>query len=239
MSQKLRIKFSKHGEIKYIGHLDVMRCFQKVMRRSDTDIAYTEGFSPHQKMSFALALGVGAESEAEYMDIEVNSLNNCGGSLEELKRKLNLVSAGGIDILDIGLLPENSKNAMASVGAAAYEVCFREEAGEPPCDADTLKEAIAAFKAAKEVRVTKVTKKKTTELNLKDHVFELHSLPEKPAVYMLISAGSVVNIKPAMVMRTLFSLIGREESFDEEELKYTRLEIYDEELKPLLVAEGQ
>ena len=116
MSYRLRIKFSKYGEIKYIGHLDVMRYFQKVMRRSDTDIAYTEGFSPHQKMSFALALGVGVESEAEYMDIEVNSLKNADDSLEVLKARLNEVSASGIEIVDIGFLPEKSnRNFILSI----------------------------------------------------------------------------------------------------------------------------
>ena len=55
---KLRIKFSKHGSMKFIGHLDIMRYFQKAIRRSEIDVAYSEGFSPHQKMSFAAPLGV-------------------------------------------------------------------------------------------------------------------------------------------------------------------------------------
>ena len=234
MSLKLRIKFTKHGEIKYIGHLDVMRYFQKLMRRSETDIAYTGGFSPHQKMSFALALGVGVESDAEYMDIEVNSLKNCGDSLLELKRLLNLSSAAGMEIVDIGLLPEGSKNAMASVQAAAYEVGYSLKSQEF-IRGFKLDKAIDSFNAAREIRVIKETKKKTTELNLREHVFKLKPLPEKDAVYMMISAGSVVNIKPAMVIRSLFELSGmQEKDFDEGLLKLKRLEIYDEEKKPLL-----
>ena len=50
---KIRIKFSKQGAMKFIGHLDTMRYFQKAMRRADVDIRYSEGFSPHQIMSFA------------------------------------------------------------------------------------------------------------------------------------------------------------------------------------------
>ena len=56
---KIRIKFSKQGAMKFIGHLDTMRYFQKAMRRADVDIRYSEGFSPHQIMSFAAPLGVG------------------------------------------------------------------------------------------------------------------------------------------------------------------------------------
>ena len=68
---KIRIKFAKTGSMKFIGHLDVMRYFQKAMRRAEVDIAYSEGFSPHQKMSFAQPLGVGLTSSGEYFDIEV------------------------------------------------------------------------------------------------------------------------------------------------------------------------
>ena len=56
---KIRIKFQKQGTVRFIGHLDVMRYFQKVMRRAEVDIRYSEGFSPHQIMSFASPLSVG------------------------------------------------------------------------------------------------------------------------------------------------------------------------------------
>ena len=71
---KLRLKFSKNGPIKFIGHLDVMRYFQKAIRRADIDIKYSEGFSPHQILSFAQPLSVGATSDGEYLDMTVNSM---------------------------------------------------------------------------------------------------------------------------------------------------------------------
>ena len=60
---KVRIKFRKYGILKYIGHLDVMRFFQKAMRRADIPIAFTGGYSPHMIMSFAQPLGLGVTSE--------------------------------------------------------------------------------------------------------------------------------------------------------------------------------
>lgn len=75
---KVRIKFAKSGVMKFIGHLDMMRYFQKAMRRADIDIKYSEGFSPHQIMSFAAPLGVGITSDGEYLDIEVNSTETHG-----------------------------------------------------------------------------------------------------------------------------------------------------------------
>ena len=76
---KARIKFRKYGALRFIGHLDVMRFFQKVMRRADIPIAFTTGYSPHMIMSFANPLGIGLTSDGEYFDIElreaVNSLD--------------------------------------------------------------------------------------------------------------------------------------------------------------------
>ena len=88
---KIRIKFQKQGTVRFIGHLDVMRYFQKVMRRAEVDIRYSEGFSPHQIMSFASPLSVGLISHAEYVDIDVNSSGNSTGMV----RRLNEVSAEG------------------------------------------------------------------------------------------------------------------------------------------------
>ena len=62
---KVRIKFAKEGMMKFIGHLDIMRYFQKAIRRAELPIAYSEGFSPHMILSFAAPLGVGITSLGE------------------------------------------------------------------------------------------------------------------------------------------------------------------------------
>lgn len=66
---KIRIKFAKTGVMKFVGHLDVMRYFQKAIRRAELPIAYSEGFSPHMLLSFASPLGVGISSTGEYFDM--------------------------------------------------------------------------------------------------------------------------------------------------------------------------
>ena len=68
---KARIKFRKNGVMKFIGHLDIMRYFQKAIRRAQIPIAFTGGYSPHMIMSFANPLGVGLTSDGEYFDIEL------------------------------------------------------------------------------------------------------------------------------------------------------------------------
>lgn len=91
---KIRIKFSKQGATKYIGHLDLMRYFQKAMRRADIAIRYSEGFSPHQIMSFAAPLGLGLTGSGEYLDIEVTAAS----SSAEMEERLNAVMAEDIKI---------------------------------------------------------------------------------------------------------------------------------------------
>ena len=73
---KLRMRFGKEGIVKFIGHLDIMRYFQKAFRRANVDITYSQGYHPHPCLSFASPLGVGLESRGEYLDMEVNSFDD-------------------------------------------------------------------------------------------------------------------------------------------------------------------
>ena len=83
---KVRIKFAKQGAMKFIGHLDIMRYFQKAVKRAGLDAAYSEGFSPHMIMSFAAPLGVGITSEGEYFDLELKTPVSSKEAVERLNR---------------------------------------------------------------------------------------------------------------------------------------------------------
>ena len=69
--QRLRIRFGRGEEIKFISHLDIMRLWDRAFHRARIPIAYSEGFNPHPKMSLAVPLAVGVTSEAELMDVFV------------------------------------------------------------------------------------------------------------------------------------------------------------------------
>ncbi|MBQ7781244.1 MAG: DUF2344 domain-containing protein [Lachnospiraceae bacterium] len=209
---KIRIKFRKYGNLKFIGHLDVQRFFQKCVRRAGIDVAYTTGFSPHQIMSFAAPLGIGLESGGEYMDMEVNSFS---GSEDTVKR-LNEAGAEGIEILSAKVLPEGAGNAMASVAAAGYTIRFR-EGREPDFD---WKEKLADFFAKESIMITKETKKSTMEMDIRPGIYEW-SLKDE-ALYLLVDASSSGNIKPGMVVEAFLSENG-------DALKENALLIYREE----------
>ena len=105
---KARIKFKKYGALRFIGHLDVMRFFQKAIRRAHIPIAYTGGYSPHMIMSFANPLGIGITSEGEYFDIE---LKESISSAEAVSR-LNAVMVDYLLDLVPGTLPDDWETQM-------------------------------------------------------------------------------------------------------------------------------
>lgn len=211
---KIRIKFRKYGNLKYIGHLDVQRFFQKTVRRAGIDVAYTTGFSPHQIMSFAAPLGVGLESNGEYMDMELNSFTDC----QDIVTRLNQASVEGIDILSAVVLPKEAGNAMASVAAAGYTVRFR-KGREPEFD---WQNKIASFYGRESIPVTKETKKGTAEIDLKQGIFSMELREE--ALYMLLDASSAGNIKPQMVIEAFLS--DNQDTLKENALLITREETY-------------
>ena len=204
---KIRIRFSKQGQIKFIGHLDMVRYFQKVMRRAEVDVAYTEGFSPHQKMSFAAPLSVGVTSRGEYFDLEVNST---GTSLEMLER-INNENVEGVEVLSYKLLPEDAKNAMSIVAGADYIVYTK----------DYSKEGITAFMAQNEINVLKKTKKSEKIVDIRPLIFEMDLCDE--GIFMKISQGSAANLKPELVMSTLAEFTGKQLSAF---MAYERVDMY-------------
>lgn len=227
---KLRIKFSKHGVLRFIGHLDVMRYFQKAIRRAGIDIAYTTGFSPHQIMSFAAPLGVGLESNGEYMDIEVNTLT----SSRELTDALNAHMVDGIQVLEVRLLPDSAGNAMASVAAARYTVAFWE--GYQPCFLTCS--VVSDFLGQNKIIVTKKTKKSESTFDMKPYIYACSYNEKNNTISLTVDASSAGNIKPVLVVKALFDYSGQE--LDEFGLLITREETYtnvgtseDVQLKPL------
>ena len=152
---KIRIKFRKYGIMKFIGHLDIMRYFQKAMRRADIDICYSSGFSPHMIMSFASPLGVGLTSDGEYLDIEIGNEQSSASAV----KRLNAVMAEGVEVLSFRRIPdEKSSNAMSLVAAADYEVRFREESILP----ESIMEAWTSFCSQNSICIVKKTKKRRT-----------------------------------------------------------------------------
>lgn len=219
---KIRIKFCKWGCMKFIGHLDMMRYFQKAVRRANIDICYSEGFSPHQIMSFAAPLGVGITSDGEYFDIEVNSTR----STEESINAFNEQMADGVKVTGYVKLPDNAKTAMSIVAAADYTLSFK-DGYETLYSVDEWTKIIADnFTNQESFTVIKKTKKNEKEVDLKPLVykFDVLSKDNKPAFFLQVSTGSNDNIKPEFVLESIYNKIGAE--YNPNAIQIHRSEVY-------------
>ena len=215
---KLRIQFSKYGPLRFIGHLDVMRFFQKAIRRAEIDIAYSSGFSPHQIMSFASPLGLGVESRGEYLDIQVNEPTGdrpakVPMNAQEMKDRLNAVCVEGIEIIRIVRLPENAGNAMASGAAASYTAAMKQDeavrqAGVSLSDFSCLESVIPAFLAQEQIFITKETKKGVSQMDIRPGIFSLSV--HDGILEFQVDASSAGNIKPYALLDALLSFAGKD-----------------------------
>lgn len=217
----IRIKFQKYGVMKFIGHLDIMRYFQKAMRRANIDIAYSEGFSPHQIMSFAAPLGVGITSDGEYLDIEVKTTRSSKASIEAL----NQVMVEGVSILEYKKLPDMAKTSMSLVAAADYIVYIKENYSNP-FNLKELEEKIHAFYNQSEILITKKTKKSETVMDLKPLIYDMKAVEHEGnvAFFLKVCTGSSTNIKPELVLEAFYRFC----NLDYEPLAFQihRLEVY-------------
>lgn len=222
---KIRIKFRKWGVMKFIGHLDMMRYFQKAVRRSGVNICYSEGFSPHQIMSFAAPLGVGITSDGEYFDIEVHSTTTTKEALEAF----NQTMVDGVEVTGYVQLPDNAKTAMSIVAAADYSLSYK-DGYESPLTLEKWQEAVnTQFHGASEFTIIKKTKKSEREVDLKPLVygFEVREVEGKPEFFLKVSTGSVDNIKPELVLSSIYEKLGLE--YNENAIQIHRVEVYAKE----------
>ena len=199
---KIRIKFGKEGDLKFIGHLDIMHFYQKALRRADIPICYSAGFSPHQIMSFANPLSLGLTSEGEYMDIEVSE----SGSSEKMLAKLNAQMVEGAHVYSWRRLPDDAENAMASFAAADYTVRFRP--GYGPENWDQFAAEFERFCAQESIMVEKQTKRNIRQVDIRPLIYQLEISDGE--VFMQVASGSVNHLKPEMVFQAFYDSKGEE-----------------------------
>ena len=207
---KTRMRFTKTGSMKFIGHLDCMRFFQKAIRRAKLDVAYSQGFSPHQLMSFASPLGVGVTSDGEYLDVEFHSLPEM--PLPELVTYLNQFMTEEIFVTETEIMPDGFKNSMSLLRSADYMIGEK----QPGVFPENWKEKWEQFMEQPAITVVKKTKKSEKEIDLKPHIlawsFErpeevgtIHCEYEGETLYLSLTSGSETNIKPELVLSAFYT----------------------------------
>jgi len=214
----MRLKFTKGPETKYISHLDLMRTFQRALRRAHIPIHYTEGFNPHPSMSFASALGIGVTSIGEYLDIVVEEEI----SEKDLMTRLNESLPMGLEIVDVTVLHDKAKSAMSLVTDARYSIELVFE------DIIDVEKKIIDFMAQDNIVVSKKQPKKnfeTIDVDIKPMIKEINVLNQENknvTLDCILACGSKANLKPQLLLEALNKFIGNE--FEVKEIK--RVELY-------------
>lgn len=231
---KVRVKFSKLGVMKYIGHLDMMRYFQKAVSRAKLPINYSEGFNPHQIMSFGAPLGLGMTSDGEYMDIDIHTEIPS----KEAIKALNDNMVDSVIVHSFKYLPEKSKNAMAANTASSYLLTIKDDYEN---NVKVLNDKINEFLSQKNHFIIKKTKKSEKEIDILPLIydFKCELLVDKStssfdncAFEMLVSSGSDNNLKPDTVLCEFFKFIGIE--IEKNQINIHRIDMYTGEKDNLI-----
>lgn len=145
--QRLRIRYAKRGRLRFTSHRDFGRAFERAVRRAGVPIGFSEGYTPHPKISYANAAPTGAGSEAEYLEIGLTAALDPA----EVRDRLDTALPSGLDIVEV-------------VVAGPGSLADRLEASDwqielPGADPGALAGAVAAFVAAPEVTTERMTKR--------------------------------------------------------------------------------
>jgi radical SAM-linked protein len=233
MAKMLRFKFSRGEELKYIAHLDILRVFERAVKRSGLPVAYTQGFNPRQKLVFGLPLSMGLTSESEYADIEFEQ----DISPEDFLALLNPSLPEGIRVLEAH---EHSgrDNIMNQISAARYEILI--EAGNNISSED-MDESVQSLLSKDDISVVKKTKKGMRPVNIRPWIYSLTISQKDTDKFILdafLSAGAENNLRADLLMEAF----GAETGFDVKTLGMHRKALYasafNEWKDPFEVANG-
>lgn len=218
----VRLKFSKGEEVKYISHLDLMRTFQRAIRRAGLPIAYSTGFNPHQEISFGAPLALGVTSSAEYVDMWLSEKVE----IKDIIGRLNETLPDGIKVSDGIVLSDKAKNAMSLVTHSRYTIKFKLE----NADENVINGKIDSFLEQEQILIKKEQPKKNfalKEIDIKAMIYQMKLLFVKDNecfLNCLLSSGSKANLKPELLMEAFEKFC----NWDIKRVKINREETYTE-----------
>jgi radical SAM-linked protein len=144
--QRVRVRYAKRGPLRFTSHRDFARAFERAIHRAGVPIAYSQGFTPHPKVSYASAAPTGVASEAEYLEIGLRERVD----VALLAGALDAALSPGLDVLDA--VEATSGSLADRIDAGSWRVEL------PGVDADEARRAVEAFLATAEVPVERMTK---------------------------------------------------------------------------------
>lgn len=192
---RFRIEFAKGDEVRFLSHLDVMKAFERAIRRAEIPIAFSEGFNPHPKMNFASALAVGVTSDGEFMDIELKH----NMQVLEIVQMLAKALPPGLDLKAGREVPDHAPSLMSEVDRAVYQVIAKLKSTVEP---GLITDELARFLGQNEIIISKRTKKGIKPKDIKPGILGVEVLTEQNTLRFTImtKTGSEGNVRPEEVV---------------------------------------
>ena len=190
LGTRMRMKFTKGGAFRYTGHLDMVRVFDRAMRRSAIPIAYSQGFHPHPKLSFGPPLPLGIKSVAEYVDFSIVTV------FPEIATELKKELPEGFALMDIRAVPERAESLNNLIRFAEYRIL-----GE--LDDATVRK-IEEVLAAERIVIERTTKKGTKSINVRPGIEALTVFEDRSGFTMLLSMEQPKAVKPREILEIIF-----------------------------------
>lgn len=162
--QRLRIRYAKRGRLRFTSHRDFARAFERAVRRARIPIGFSSGFSPHPKISYANAAPTGSASEAEFLEIGLTVPQDP----DHVLRALDEALPPGLDILDV-VVADTPGSLADRLQASTWLITF--EGADP----ENMVTAVAAFLAAEDVAVDRMTKRGMRAIDVRSAVVRLDS----------------------------------------------------------------
>jgi radical SAM-linked protein len=197
------MKFKKDSEVMFISHLDMMRTFERALRRADLPVTFSQGFNPRPRISFTPALSVGITSSCEYVDVELYEQV----SVEDVIQRLNKTLPEGIHIIKAGLADESLP--LSTLNGVIYIVNI----ALPTDKLQDLDKSINAFLHQEEITVEKVTKSRTKLVNIAPLIYKISILKSgnnSASLSMMLSIGQEGSVSPKVIVTELEKSLEKE-----------------------------
>lgn len=196
-SFKLRITYSQTGPLKYLSHLDIMRLWERLLRRAGIPLAYSQGFTPHPKITIASPLPVGFEGLNEVMDIAMTSFI----SPEEFLAKVRPHLPRGLDIVKVEVAGSNAISLPQMVEASEYLVVL------PDCGkGEELERAVEELMSKDSIPFRREKGGKVREYDLRPLIKGLKFMESSEpgcALWMLLETSPSATARPEDVLKVL------------------------------------
>jgi len=198
---RIRFRFARGKELCYLSHLDMLRLFQRAMRRAALPLAFTQGFSPRPRFSLAAPLPVGATAAKEYGEVDLAEPLEPVSFLRRLGEQL----PAGLALTGAVTVPPGAPSLAAEVYAALYHAFWREEGTAPPAEA--LQEALDRLLAQRQIMVRRPGRKgQAGEQDIRPFIFSAGLLPPGEnglALRLLLQVGSKGGLAPFRLLEQL------------------------------------